>query len=327
MWTKFSVCCPFYSGPMTLWLPCGFIKLAKLPLKAIKGNQTVALVAQKWYTWCSGIDIDAIAAIKLWICSKQLRESRRGGWLLHGCSDKAERRHTHCPSCKINAQWLANGWYIINKFCCKPYPPIWTKCLPPLHRPTPFFNHGNSWATSPIFLPPFRLLPVTHCASRACLWVEDWCRRVLKGWRSRHDLMGLGDPWSACEISLLLQSIMKVTNLCKAGVTEAILSRKSLTLGHICNLLVAWYTTGNTGFDHLWHRESSYRFIVWITANMDYGSMMDYLTFRLIQTRSRLPIYGQSYTYTIGIIDINQYLVDAYIMYCVLHHDLWVVKQ
>ena len=74
-----------------------------------KGGRTVAFVVQGWYTGRSGIAMDAMVAVKFWVCSKQSHKGRRGGRSLTGRSKEAGWRHTHRRGRRMDAQWSAIG--------------------------------------------------------------------------------------------------------------------------------------------------------------------------------------------------------------------------
>ena len=74
-----------------------------------KRGRTVALVVEGWHIGRSDIAMDAMVAVKFWVCSKQSHKGRRGGRSLTDRSKEAEWRHTHRRGRRMDAQWSAIG--------------------------------------------------------------------------------------------------------------------------------------------------------------------------------------------------------------------------
>ena len=146
-----------------------------------KWCRKVALVVQGWHRERSDLAMDAMVTVKFWACSKQSHKGRRGGQSLKGGRRKAHASQWSQNVCTGVGHWshrkkiytVVNIVYQLQRWFCLPC----TTIVPPLADPCvlwaiilattvpPFGDHGNSWATMAMVLPPLCLLCATCCAT------------------------------------------------------------------------------------------------------------------------------------------------------------------
>ena len=64
----------------------------------------VALIIQRLHKGCSDNVMEAMVAMKFWVCLKQSHKGRQGSWSLTGCSNEAGGRHTHHLGSRVDPQ-------------------------------------------------------------------------------------------------------------------------------------------------------------------------------------------------------------------------------
>ena len=87
------------------------------PLETQKGSGMVASVAQRWYTGCSAITMDAMVYLKVLKAFKTVTQSPKG-WLSK-CSNAAGKETQALLWLQNGCTTVHHGWHVIKAFGCK----------------------------------------------------------------------------------------------------------------------------------------------------------------------------------------------------------------